>query len=139
MSKRSLDDSRVQSLCSEFEITIVPRNIYPQPGETRAVASIARLIDKYGAGHARLVLCILAEGKGTRALIDETSLSAVSNLLLACPDVVEGSTADLLELFDSVPLGPYMAIANELRGTVHQGNALAGMLYLHVRRLRDGR
>ena len=31
-----------------------------------------------------------------------------------------------------------MAIANELRGTVHQGHTLAGMLYLHVRRLGDG-
>jgi hypothetical protein len=52
--------------------------------------------------------------------------------------VVEGSTSDLLELFDGLPLGPYMAIANELRGVVHQGHALAGMLYLHVRRLREG-
>jgi hypothetical protein len=84
------------------------------------------------------VLCILAEGKGNDAQIDETSLSAISDLLLACPDVVEGSASDLLELFDGLPLGPYMAIANELRGVVHQGHALAGMLYLHVRRLREG-
>jgi hypothetical protein len=105
--------------------------------QTRAPASIRRLIDKHGEAHARLVLCILAEGKGNHALIDETSLSAISDLLLACPDI-EGSTSDLLELFDGLPLGPCMAIANELRGTVHQGHALAGMLYLHVRRLREG-
>jgi hypothetical protein len=80
----------------------------------------------------------LAEGKGNDALIDETSLSAISDLLLACPDIVDGSTTDLLALFDTVPLGPYMAIANELRGTVHQGHALAGMLDLHVRRLKLG-
>lgn len=30
-----------------------------------------------------------------------------------------------------------MVVANELRGTVHQGSALAGMLYLHMRQLRD--
>jgi hypothetical protein len=42
------------------------------------------------------VLCILAEGKGYDALIDETRLSAISDLLLACPDIVEGSTSDLL-------------------------------------------
>jgi hypothetical protein len=69
--------------------------------------SIRRLIDKHGAEQARLVLCILAEGKGNDALIDKTSLSAISDLLLACPDVVEGSTSDLLELFDGLPLGPY--------------------------------
>jgi hypothetical protein len=128
----------VKSLCSEFDIEIIPGNVYPLPGQTRAPASIRRLIDKHGAEHARLVLCILAEGKGNHALIDEMSLSAISDLLLACPDVVEGSTSDLLELFDDLPLGPYMAIANELRGVVHQGHALAGMLYLHVRRLREG-
>jgi hypothetical protein len=106
--------------------------------QTRAPATIRRIVDKHGAEHARLVLCILAEGRGNDALIDETSLTAISDLLLACPDIVEGSTSDLLELFDTVPLGPYMAIANELRGVVHQGHALAGMLYLHVRRLREG-
>ncbi|UVK47556.1 hypothetical protein BPNPMPFG_003343 [Mesorhizobium sp. AR07] len=34
------------------------------PGETRATGTIRRLIDKHGAEHARLVMCILAEGKG---------------------------------------------------------------------------
>jgi hypothetical protein len=98
-------DPRVKSLCSEFDIEIIPGNVYPLPGQTRAPATIRRLIDKHGAEHARLVLCILAEGKGNDALIDETSLSAISDLLLACPDVVEGSTSDLLELFDGLPLG----------------------------------
>jgi hypothetical protein len=31
-----------------------------------------------------------------------------------------------------------MAIANELRGHVHQGHALSGILYVHLRSLRDG-
>lgn len=70
------------------------------------MASIRLLIDNHGAKHARLVVCTLAEGKGNWAVIDETSLSAISDLLLACPDIVEGSTSDLLELFDTVPLGP---------------------------------
>jgi hypothetical protein len=116
-------DPRVQSLCAEFDVEIIPGNAYPEPGQTRAPASIRRLIDKHEAEHARLVLCILAEGKGNDALIDETGLSAISDLLLACPDVVEGSTSDLLELFDNLPLCPYMAIANELRGVVHHGRA----------------
>ncbi|UVK46667.1 DUF3102 domain-containing protein [Mesorhizobium sp. AR07] len=108
------------------------------PGETRATGTIRRLIDKHGAEHARLVMCILAEGKGNHALIDETSLRAISDLLLACPDIVEASMSELLELFDRIPLGPYMAIAHELRGKVRQCDALAGMLYLHLRSLKGG-
>ncbi len=41
-------------------------------------------------------------------------------------------------MFDRMPLGPMMAIANELRSVVPQRSALAGMLYLQLRRLREG-
>ena len=69
-------------------------------------------MDKHGEEHARLVMCVLAEGRGNHALIDEVSLWAISDLVLACGDIVEENTSDFLELFDQVPLGPYMAIAN---------------------------
>ncbi|MES0101347.1 hypothetical protein [Mesorhizobium sp. M0019] len=36
--------------------------------------------------------------------------------------------AAVLEVFDAIPLGAYMAIVNELRGRVHQRHALAGIL-----------
>ena len=122
-----MTDPRVKALCDEFEIEIIPGNRYPLPGQTRAVASIRRLIDHHGEDHARLVLCILAEGQGNQGLIDEYSLNAISSVLRACPDVMEKSASAVLELFDRIPLGPYMVVANELRGTVHQGNALAGI------------
>jgi hypothetical protein len=51
-------DPRVSS---EFDIEIIPANVYPLPMQTRA--SIRRIIDKHGAEHARLVLCILAGGR----------------------------------------------------------------------------
>jgi len=69
-------------------------------------------------------------GAGQYALIDETSLRAVSDLRLACPDLVEQHTTALLEMFDRMPLGPLMATANELHCVVHQGHAVAGMMYL---------
>lgn len=83
------------------------------------------------------MLCILAEGRGNQALIDETSLWAISDLPRACPDLVEVKTTALLEMFDESPLGPIMAMVNELRGVVHQRHALAGMIYLYARRLRS--
>lgn len=43
-----MTDSRVKALCEEFEIEIIPGNRYPQPGQTRTVASIQRLIDHHG-------------------------------------------------------------------------------------------
>ncbi|MER8824285.1 hypothetical protein [Mesorhizobium sp. M0208] len=75
-----------------------------------------------------MVLCVLGEGRGNHALIEESSLTAVSDLLLAGPDLVKQGMAAVLEVFDAIPLGAYMAIVNELRGRVHQGHALAGIL-----------
>ena len=58
-------DPRVLSICREFNIRIVRPNTFPMPGQTRAVVTIGRLIDRFGLEHARLVLCVLAEGRGT--------------------------------------------------------------------------
>ncbi|MER9972039.1 hypothetical protein [Mesorhizobium sp. M0060] len=128
-------DPRVDALCGEFDVEIVPKGRYPKEGQTRAVGSIRRLIDNHGAEHARLVLCVLAEGRGKHALIEESSLTAVSDLLLACPDLVEQGMTAVLEVLDAIPLGASMAIV--LRGRVHQGHALAGILYVHLRGLRE--
>ena len=62
------------------------------------------------------------------------SLNAVSTLVLACSDMIEEDASAFLDLFDKIPFGLLMAMANELRGIVHQGHALAGMLYLVARR-----
>jgi hypothetical protein len=59
-------------------------------------------------------------------------------LLRACPDLVEQHTTALLDMFDLIPLGPMMALANELRGIVHQGHALAGMIYMLARQRQGG-
>lgn len=53
-------DPRVQALCDEFEVRIVPKSAYPGPGETRAVGALAKIINRHGMEHARLVMTTLA-------------------------------------------------------------------------------
>lgn len=132
----SLARSKVAGLCAEFDIKVVPKIRYPQPGETRAVATIARIIDKRGEEHTRLVLSALGETRGNNALIDEVTLWAVSDLFLACADIVEDDISTVLDLFDQLPFGPLIATVNELQGIVPQRPALAGVLYLYMRNLR---
>jgi hypothetical protein len=47
-------------------------------------------------------------------------------------------TTALLDMFDLIPLGLMMGLANELRGIVHQGHALAGMIYMLARQRQGG-
>jgi hypothetical protein len=93
---------KVESLCAEFGIEIVPRNVYPKPGQTRALATIRRIIARHGEGHARLVLSTLAETAANQGLIDQVSLWACSGLVLACSDWVENHAEEWFEAWDEV-------------------------------------
>lgn len=128
--------SKVAALCAEFDIEVVSKHRPPLPGQTRATATIARIIDKRGEDHTRLVLSALGETRGNNALIDEVTLWAVSDLFLACADIVEDDISTVLDLFDQLPFGPLIATVNELIGVVPQRPALAGVLYLYMRNLR---
>lgn len=76
-------DPRVQSLCDEFGVEIIPAHRYPEIGQTRAVRTILRIIRRHGEEHARWVLRTLVETSNNKAMIDETGLWAASDLVLA--------------------------------------------------------
>ena len=125
-------ESLVRAICAEYDIEIVPGNVYPQPGQTRAVATMCQILAKHGEGHFRLVMTTLGETRGNHALIDQTSLWAVSDLVRACPEWVEERTSEWLLWWDEIPLGPIMATINQLRGFSHQRHALAGAIYYRL-------
>ena len=90
---------------------------------------MCQILTKHGVGHFRLVMTTLGETRGNHALIDQTSLWAVSDLIRACPQWVEERTSERLQWWDEIPLGPIMAVINQLRGSVNQRHALAGAIY----------
>ncbi|RZS82051.1 hypothetical protein EV217_2864 [Phyllobacterium myrsinacearum] len=123
-------DQIVRAICAEYDVEIVPANVFPKPGQTRAVATMQGILKKFGEGHFRMVLTTLSETRDNNSLIDETSLWATSDLVRACPDWVENRTSEWLEWWDKIPLGPIMAMISQLRGKVHARFALAGAIYL---------
>jgi hypothetical protein len=125
-------DPRVQALCSEFGIEIVPANRYPDIGQTRAVATMDRILNRYGEGHFRLVMTTIAETANNQRQIDEYLFWAVSDLIRACPEIIEKQASTWLACFDAAPVGELQYIARDLIGVVPQRYALAGMLYERV-------
>jgi hypothetical protein len=122
--------SDVAAICAEFGIQIVPANVYPLPGQTRAVATLRRIMHRHGKGHLRLVVATLAETKGNQGLINEYSAWAVSDLIRACSDWVENRTEEWFSAWDEIPLGWVMWQCQELSGVIAQRQALAGMMYM---------
>lgn len=126
-------DPRVQSLCDEFGIEIIPKHRYPEIGQTRAVKTILRIIRKYGEDHARWVLRTLVETSNNKALLDEAGLWAASDLVLAYWDDLQADPTAWFEIWDSVPVGQRQwEVQQRLSGIVNQRAALAGVVNQHL-------
>lgn len=123
-----MTDPRVQMLCDEFGVRIVAKNAYPEPGETRAVWTIQRIIERRGLEHARLALMTLAETTNNHAYMDEAALWAASDLVLAYQPIIEQDATAWLSVWDAAPVGELQFAALDLRGIVKQRPALAGMM-----------
>lgn len=123
-----MTDSRVQSLCDEFAVRIVPKSVYPGPGETRAVATLEKIIRRHGMEHARLVMTTLAETENNKAALEAAAFCAASDLIRACPEWVEDASKWLLA-WDRTPVGELQALTHDLRGFVSQRFALGGLIY----------
>ena len=122
----------IQRLCDEFGVTIVPKHRYPRLGETRAVASIRKMIDKRGMDHARMVLSTLTETANNKASLEAECIGAASDLLLACRHYHEEDPSKWFQVWDKCPVGELQAIAHDLRGYVPLRAALAGLVYERI-------
>ncbi|AMS41179.1 hypothetical protein [Aminobacter aminovorans] len=122
----------VHDLCAEFGIRIIDGHRYPEVGETRAVATLERILRRYGEGHLRLVLTTLAETANNKVLLDEVGLWMASDLIRACAGIVESRADDWLQTWDAMPVGELQFICQDLRGFVPQRTALGGMVYERI-------
>lgn len=123
-----MTDPRVKALCDEFGVRIIDKSRYPGPGETRAVATLSKIIKRHGIEHARLVMATLAETGNNKAALEAAAFGAASDLIRACPEWVE-EASKWLEVWDRTPVGELQALTHDLRGYVSMRGALAGLIY----------
>jgi len=121
--------AHIQSLCDEYGIRIIDKHRYPEPGETRAVETLARIYRRHGEGHLRLVLSTLMEAGNHKLLLDEVGLWMVSDMVCACQALIEREAGAWLETWDHIPAGELQFMCQDLRGLIPQRFALGGMVY----------
>lgn len=124
--------AHVQALCDEFGIRVVPKHSYPRIGETRAVASIRKMIDRRGIEHARVVMSTLTETANNKASLEAECIGAASDLLLACQHLQEADPEKWFQVWDQCPVDELQAVAHDLRGRVPLRAALAGLIYERI-------
>lgn len=59
MKHNAKTESLVRAICAEYDIEIIPGNVYPLPGQTCAMSTMCQIFAKYGEGHFRLVMTTL--------------------------------------------------------------------------------
>jgi hypothetical protein len=128
-------DPRVYSICEEYGIEIIDGRAYPDVRQTRAVATMDRILRNRGEAHFRMVMSTLAETENNQGQLDEYLFWAVSDLVEACQAIIEERPTEWLECFDKTPVGQLQFIARDLSGITHQRHAIAGMLYERVVRV----
>ncbi|WP_027685074.1 hypothetical protein [Rhizobium leguminosarum] len=127
-----------EAIFEEFNVRIVPANVVPLVGETRAVATLHRIAKRHGEEHARFVVMTLAETANSKASINETALWAVSDLVLLAeknfPHLVTTDVENWFKFFDQLPLGWIQFWSLDMDGIVPKRFAVAGMVYERMKR-----
>lgn len=128
-----LIDPDVQAACDEYEVRIIPANVIPRIGETRAPETLRLIKNKHGRDHMRFVVGTLAETANNKALLDETMFWSVSDMVRAFrknfPKVMDNDLDAWFSFFDRTPLGQLQYWCLDLEGITSKRRALDGMLW----------
>lgn len=127
-----------EAIFAEHGIEVVPAHVMPAIGQTRAIATLNRIRNRYGDDHARFVVMTLTETANNKAFIDETSLWLVSDMMRAAaknfPDLMNNNVTAWFSFFDGLPLGWLQYWALDLDGVISKRHALGGMVYERMKR-----
>lgn len=134
-----MNHPEAEAILSEFGIEIIPANVVPQAGQTRAVATVSRIIKRYGLEHARFVIMTLAETSNNKARMNETAVWATSDVILAFrknyPHIMEGEISRFFAFYDGIPVGYLQHWCDGLDGITNKRAALVGLIWERVCRV----
>ena len=123
-----------QAIFAEYGIEVVPANVMPGNGQTRAIATLDRIRNRHGEAHARFVVMTLSETANNKAFIDETSLWVISDMVRAAaknyPSVIpiidvrdDAVVLDSLGRTGGAPVGVDLGLRRRLAAKVFEATS----------------
>lgn len=132
------DFPEAMAIFRAHNIEVVPANVMPGVGQTRAIATLDRIRNRHGDAHARFVVLTLSETANNKAMIDETTLWTVSDVARAASKhyrmIIENDVEQWFQFWDGIPVGWLQLWCMDLGGIVSKRQALAGMIWERFRR-----
>jgi hypothetical protein len=120
-------------------VTIVPPSAHLQPGQTKAVANLQKIVRKRGFDHARFIVMLWKDTNLRMIPMDSQTLWALSDILSLVernfPEVMASDTEKLFELLDGLPLGWLQDWAKDCDGIIPRRFAIAAPVYERFKRI----
>ncbi|HVI27513.1 hypothetical protein [Hansschlegelia sp.] len=105
--------AKIDVLCSQLGIRIVPRSRRCRPRETRARRALTKLVANQGEGHVIFVLRTIVQSTENRASLWSETIMAVSDIVRLRPDLANRGGA-FMEAFDRIALEDVRARARAM-------------------------
>lgn len=120
------------SICEELEIRVIPNPKHRGPMETKAVETMERILRDQGYGHLKMVLMSVVETPNNKRELVAPVIWAISDLIRAHPTWAERA-GDWFAALDNISLGDIRAMAKANRRAAKPRDAIATMLFGHLR------
>lgn len=128
-----------RAILEEFGVKILPPSGHIQPGTTKAVANLQKIVRKRGFDHARLIVLLWKETNLRMIPMDSPTLWALSDTLTLVernfPQVMASDTERLFTLVDGLPMGWLQDWARGCDGVIPRRFAIAGMIFERIVRI----
>lgn len=136
-----IDTTQARAILSEYGVTVISAQGHLQPGQTKSVASLQKIIRARGFDHARFVIMMWKETNLRMVGMDASTMWAVSDILKAIernyPDLVNNRMDDLFAFFDEIQIGWLMEWSKLADGIIPRRFCIGGMILERVKRSFD--
>lgn len=134
-----MNHPEARAILAEYGVTIVHPSAHIQPGQTKAVANLQKIVRKRGFDHARMVVMLWKETNLRMIPMDSPTLWALSDTLLLVeknfPQVLSSDTEKLFTLLDGLPIGWLASWARDCEGVIPRRYAIGGMIFERMKRI----
>jgi len=134
-----IDHPEARAILDEFGIEPIHSSAHAKPGQTKAVASLQKIVNKRGYDHARFVIMTWAETMIRKTVLDAATLWAFSDVILAAernfPDLMGKDVEKWFSFVDGLHVGWLQDWARDVDGIIPKRFAIAGQIYERIKRL----
>jgi hypothetical protein len=127
------------AILKEFGVEVVSTSAHLRPGQTKAVASLQKIINARGYDHGRLIVMTWKETMLQRVIFDRPTMWAMSDVIMLVernyPDLLSNRVSDWFQFFDGLRLEWLQEWARDVEGILPRRYAVAGQVYERIKRV----